>query len=185
MEPEDEHDEDGERSAQVRRTLLVVLGILVALGIVVAVGTSLMVRSLGLDQGDDTGALGAGSGSREPLPTTALPVPGESESPTDTPSDLVTPKGPKRGQIQLDVSPLQARPMERINLTGTYQGADNLQLQVQRFDSGAWQDFGVQATVRVGTYETYVMTGRSGENRFRVYDASTGKGSNVVLVTIG
>jgi hypothetical protein len=181
--PQDDDDySEEERSAQVRRTLLVVLGVLVALGIVVALGTSLMVRSLGLDE-QDTGPLGSGTSPRAPLPTTALPVPGQ--SPSDQPTDLTTPKQPTKGEIQLNVSPLAARPMERVNLTGTYQGQDNLQLQVQRFEDGQWRNFGVDATVRVGTFETYVMTGREGENRFRMYDDKAGKGSNVVLVTIG
>ncbi len=74
--------------------------------------------------------------------------------------------------------------MERVNLTGRYQGADNLTLQVQRFEDGAWSDFGVTATVRVGTYATYVQTGRVGEQRFRMRDAQADQGSNVVLVTI-
>ena len=74
--------------------------------------------------------------------------------------------------------------MERVNFTGTYNGADNLQLEVQRFEDGKWKDFGVQATVRVGTFETYIMTGRTGENRFRVFDPETDEGSNVILVTI-
>ena len=34
-------------------------------------------------------------------------------------------------------------------------------------------------------YKTYVMTGRAGENRFRMYDPTSERGSNVVLVTIG
>ena len=56
-------------------------------------------------------------------------------------------------------------------------------LQVQRFEEGKWRDFGVSATVRVGTFETYVMTGQSGEQRFRMYDPAAKEGSNVVLVT--
>ena len=77
-----------------------------------------------------------------------------------------------------------ARPNERVNLTGTYKKADNVGLQVQRFEDGKWRDFGVSATVRVGTFETYVMTGQSGEHRFRMYDPAAKEGSNVVLVTI-
>ena len=53
-----------------------------------------------------------------------------------------------------------ARANERVNLTGTYKKADNVGLQVQRFEDGKWRDFGVSATVRVGTFETYVMTGQ-------------------------
>ena len=74
--------------------------------------------------------------------------------------------------------------MERVNLTGTYKGADTQQLEVQRFEDGQWTDFGVQATVRVGTFATYIMTGRTGENRFRVFDPKTKQGSNVIMVTI-
>jgi hypothetical protein len=75
--------------------------------------------------------------------------------------------------------------MERVNLTGRYRGADNVELQVQRFEEGEWRDFGVKASVRVGAYDTYVMTGRPGEQRFRMWDPAARKGSNVVLVTIG
>ena len=47
---------------------------------------------------------------------------------------------------------------------------------MQRFEDGKWRDFGVSATVRVGTFETYVMTGQSGEQRFRMYDPATKRG---------
>ncbi len=36
----------------------------------------------------------------------------------------------------------------------------------------------------MGTFETYIMTGRSGETRFRVFDPETKQGSNVIMVTI-
>jgi hypothetical protein len=75
--------------------------------------------------------------------------------------------------------------MQRVNLTGTYRGADNVTLQVQRLEGGRWSDFGVGAAVRVGTYTTYVLTGRVGENRFRMHDPTTGRNSNVAVVTIG
>ena len=128
---------------------------------------------------------GSSSGETKPLPTTALPVPGEkTETPDPSESPSASPDGAK-GDIELRVSPLTARPMERVNFTGTYKGADNTELQVQRFDTGKWSDFGVAATVRVGTFTTYIMTGRSGENRFRVYDPKAKKGSNVIMVTIG
>ncbi|MET0999730.1 MAG: hypothetical protein ABWX73_13515 [Marmoricola sp.] len=178
---------DEERSAQVRGALLKALAAVVVIGVVIALGTTIVVRALGLDESDSPGPVGAGPTERvEPLPTTAIPVPGEetegaepTEEPSDEPSDDA-----KKGDIQLSISPVIARPMERVNLTGTYKGADNLQLQVQRFEDGDWTDFGVAANVRVGTFETYVMTGRAGEQRFRMYDAEKQQGSNVVLVTI-
>jgi hypothetical protein len=173
---------DDERSEQVRGALLKAFGVFVAIAVVVALGTIFMVHALGLNQGDDGGALGAAStSSPSPLPTKALPVPSDSASPSDQPSDLATPSD---GDIELEVSPVIASPMERINLTGTYQGADNLLLQVQRYDDGTWTNFNAKTTVRVGTFATYIMTGRAGENRFRVYDPKAKKGSNVILVTI-
>ena len=76
--------------------------------------------------------------------------------------------------------------MERVNFTGTYKGADNTEpRRCSASTTGKWSDFGVTATVRVGTFTTYIMTGRSGENRFRVYDPKAKKGSNVIMVTIG
>lgn len=178
-------DGDDEHDDQVRNALLKGLAAVVIIGLVIAIGTVLVVRALGLDDDSAAGPVGSGSsGPVEPLPTTALPVPGEeSASASDDPTDKPT-KRPK-GALQLQVSPIQASAMERINLTGTYRGNDNVPLEVQRYEDGTWSNFGVQATVRVGTYATYIMTGRAGENRFRMFDPTTKRGSNVVLVTIG
>ncbi|MET0837721.1 MAG: hypothetical protein ABWY19_02995 [Marmoricola sp.] len=177
---------DEERNAQVRGVLVKALGVLVVIGVLIFLGTTIMVRALGLDEGSSPGPVGAQADEpTNPLPTTALPVPGQDEDePSDEPTDEESPDAGKKGQIELAISPVLARPMERVNFTGTYKGADNLQLEVQRFEDGQWTDFGVQATVRVGTFETYIMTGRTGENRFRVFDPETKEGSNVILVTI-
>jgi hypothetical protein len=182
-------DDSGDnRSEQVRGALLRALAGVVVVGLVIALGTVIVVRALGLNESDSPGPVGsAPSGPTQPLPTTALPVPGEdseSAEPTPTPSESASPTAGK-GDIELAISPLNPRPGERVNLTGKYQGADNLSLQVQRFEDGSWRDFGVEATVRVGAYATYVMTQRTGEQRFRMFDPRTKQGSNVVLVTIG
>ena len=175
---------DEERSEQVRGVLVKALGVLVVIGVLIFLGTTIMVHALNLNSGSSAGPVGATPEQAKPLPTTALPVPGEKNSPSDTPSSNPSPNGGKKGQLELAISPVMARPMERVNLTGTYKGADNVQLEVQRFDNGKWSNFGVQATVRVGTYATYVMTGRTGENRFRMFDPGSNQGSNVILVTI-
>ena len=184
MDDDEYHDE--ERSEQVSSVLLKGLLVIVLIGVVIALGTTIVVRALGLNEGaSSSGPVDSGSEPSKPMPTTALPNPDEEEAPKDDqPSDLVTPKAGKKGKLQLDVSPVMARPMERVNLTGTYKKADNVGLQVQRFEEGKWRDFGVSATVRVGTYETYVMTGQAGEHRFRMWDPAAKEGSNVVLVTI-
>jgi hypothetical protein len=179
---------DEERSAQVRNTLFKALGVLVVIGLLIWLGTTIMVHALDLkDSG--SGPLGSSSdGPAKPLPTTALPAPHKSDEPSDEPSESASPSASPdagSGDIELSISPIHASAMERVNFTGTYKGADNVQLEVQRFDAGTWSNFGVQANVRVGTFATYIMTGHTGENRFRVYDPETKKGSNVILVTIG
>ena len=178
---------DEERSAQVRSALFKALGVVVAIGLLIFIGTTIMVRALDLNEegGDPVGA--QTDRPTQPLPTTALPAPGDDgteDEPSEEPSESESPDAGKQGRIELSISPILARPMERVNLTGTYKGADALQLEVQRFEDGQWSDFGVQATVRVGTFETYIMTGRTGENRFRVFDPASKQGSNVILVTI-
>ncbi|GAB3651895.1 hypothetical protein GCM10027596_00340 [Nocardioides korecus] len=185
---DDHRDDEGDERDDEQVTSAVTKGIALVLAIaaVIAVGTILMVRGLGLGA-TDTSSGSTGSDPVEaptPLPSTALPVPSDSSAPTMSAGPSRSPS-PGSGDIQLNISPVQARPMERINLTGDYPGNDNVTLEVQRFSDGTWTNFGVQAPVRVGTFSTYVMTGRSGENRFRVFDPASGKGSNVVLVTIG
>jgi hypothetical protein len=177
---------DEERSAQVRNALFKALAVLSVIGVLIFLGTTIMVRALGLNEGSAPGPVGAAPDKpTKPLPSTALPAPGdESDQPSDEPSASKSPDEGTSGRIELAISPVLARPMERVNFTGSYRGADNLQLEVQRFDDGQWTNFGVQATVRVGTFETYIMTGRSGETRFRVFDPETQQGSNVIMVTI-
>ena len=187
MDDEDYDDDDG--SEQVSSVLMKGLLIIVLIGVVIALGTTIVVRALGLNEGaSSSGPVGADSTeateATEPMPTTALPEPGENEKSEDKFEEQVPPRSGKQSRIQLDVSPVMARPNERVNLTGTYRKADNVGLQVQRYQDGKWSDFGVSATVRVGTFDTYVMTGQSGEQRFRMYDPATKRGSNVVLVTI-
>ncbi len=124
----DDHDsrDSEERSAQVRNALLKGLGLLVAVCVVIALGTTLAVQALGLDEDESSGPVGSSSGEPvTPLPTSAIPVPGEkTEEPEEEPSE--DPEATSTGRIQLAVSPVIARPIERVNLTGTYSGADNV-----------------------------------------------------------
>lgn len=183
-----------DRAAQVRGALLKALGVVVAFAVIIGLGTIAAVRVLGLDNSDPSAAVGSGGSGPDPaLPTTALPAPrgggdttleaSPEPSPRSSPTASTSPSS--TGKIQLDVAPVRAQPNERVNLTGRYPGADDVELQVQRFQDGSWQDFGVGVPVRFGTYATYIQTGRSGEQRFRVYDPAAKQGSNVVLVTIG
>ncbi len=182
----DDRSQGEDREAQVRGALLKALAVVLAIGVVVALGTVIAVNALGLNDGESSGPVGAGAAEPDkPLPTKALEVPGEKDSESPEPTESASPDKAKSGKVDLTISPVKAKPMERVNLTGTYRGADNVGLQVQRYEEGKWTDFGVDATVKVGTFATYIQTGRSGEMRFRMYDPQAREGSNVVLVTIG
>ena len=185
-------DDDDDRSDQVRSALVKGIAVLAAILVAIAVGTTLMVKALDLES-DDSGPVGSSAESVSPsaLPESALPEPGEDDTASSEPSGLVSPSGSGTegvqagdGEIELSISPVNPRPGERINLTGSYGGADNVVLQVQRFENGAWGDFDARTTVRVGTFATYIITSRTGESRFRVYDPQSKTGSNVILVTI-
>ncbi|MBO9521994.1 MAG: hypothetical protein J7518_10700 [Nocardioidaceae bacterium] len=181
----------GSRIDEERRQLFVsagvkVLGVAVAIGLAIGLGTYVVVKSLGLDE-TDTGALGqVHVDPVTPLPTTALPVPTDLPTPSGEPSGLITntPTGGATGGLTLSASPVFVKPGERINLTGTWPGHDAMGLLVQRKLGADWSDFGVQTQVSVGTYDTWVITNRTGDQIFRVYDPASKTASNEVKVTV-
>ena len=176
-------DETHDRQRQITTVIFKILGVAVVIGLCIGGGAWLMVKALGLEADDSPDSGSSHVEPLTPLPTTALPVPSDGESPSD--SGLPTATAVPGGDLQLTASPVQVRPMERINLTGQWPGHDNQSLLVQRFDGGKWTDFGVDVRVDVGTFSTYVMTGRSGDQRFRVFDPTTQTASNEVTVTVG
>ena len=177
--------DDEDRRGELATVVLKVLGVAVAVGLVIGIGAWVLVKAIGLDS-PDTANDPSQVQPITPLPTTALPVPSATDTSSPGTSDLptITPS-PGSGDLFLSAAPVIVDPMERINLTGQWPGHDNEGLLVQRFEGGKWADFGVQVRVNVGTFETYVMTGRSGDQRFRVYDPETRTASNEVTVTVG
>lgn len=173
-------DDREDRQQAVATAVLKILGVAVSIGLVIGIGAWVVVKGLGLNAPDTSGSAGGQVRPGTSLPTTALPVP--SDSPSDLPTS--TPTAVSTG-LYLAASPVMVRPMERINLTGQWPGQDNESLMVQRFENGTWADFGVQVRVNVGTFSTYVMTGRTGDQRFRVFDPATQTASNEVTVTVG
>lgn len=174
-------DERRARQQQITAVLLKIVGVAISIGLVIGIGAWLVVKGLGLDTGSSSDTPGAAQ-PLAPLPTTALPVPSDLPTATDSPG---TTTASPAGGLLLSASPLLVRPMERINLTGQWPGHDNESLLVQRYDGGQWSDFGVQVRVDVGTFATYVMTGRPGDQKFRVFDPTTQTASNEVTVTVG
>lgn len=110
------------------------------------------------------------------------PEPEEIEPPK---SDRPEPKKQRdtRGQIRLSASPTSGSTYENIYLTGTYRGRAGATLQVQRFEN-RWVDFPASASVRGGSFQTYVASGQEGQNKFRVVDQSTGQVSEPVSVIL-
>ena len=175
------------------RQLLLGLGALVVISLLV--GT--VVGAVALGAAKLTGIDSASGGpTREPslfipsgTPSTspeAFPDPSTASEPTPTkkpkPAKPTRTRKPQR-PITLQAFPARVAPGERINLTGVYPRGEGATMQVQRFENG-WTDFPVTASVRGGTFTTYVLTSRTGQTRWRVTDLATGHSSNPVRVTI-
>jgi hypothetical protein len=175
-------DDQRDRQQEITAVVAKLLGVAVAIGLVIGLGAWVMVKALGLQTPSSNDTTSGNVQPLNPLPTTALPVPSDTASPGDVPTS--TPTAVSTG-LYLTASPVMVKPMERINLTGQWPGQDNESLMVQRFENGTWSDFGVQVRVNVGTFSTYVMTGRTGDQRFRVFDPATQTASNEVTVTVG
>ena len=171
--------------------LVALVGVGLAIGLLAGGGTLLATRVLGV--GEETTA--TDSTARQSM---YLPKPVKT-TPTDQPSSQATlapatePTGPvlttpsQDTGITLTAAQTQVAPMARIDLTGSYPTGEGAVLQVQRATGpgDSWVDFPVTVTVSAGQFSTYVQTGRSGPNRFRVIDTDTDKPSNEVSITVG
>lgn len=175
-------DNDWRKQLLVGAAVLVVVGLLVG-GIVALIALKAAdVAGLGHTPAPQTGIV---------IPTKNTPASpkgtGEPDVPTTEPGSTAPTKKHHRHRntgIRLTASPDQASTYQRVNLTGTYASGTGATLQVQRLEGGNWVDFPTSASVNGGTFSTYVETGRSGPNKFRVFDASSGRASNVVTVVI-
>jgi hypothetical protein len=85
--------------------------------------------------------------------------------------------------IRLHAGKARVGRYERVALRGRYTGGNGRMLAVQRFEGGTWRRFPTSATVRGGTFSTYVASGRPGPNRFRVVDPGR-RASNIVVVRV-
>ncbi|WP_127479543.1 hypothetical protein [Nocardioides pantholopis] len=172
--------------------LLALVGVGLVVGLVLGGVALVATQVLGID-GEES-AEGASSGASMYLPTpsetqtpsgpmmTLATEDGEASEPAD-PAEETEKKAKKKPT--LTVAQDTVSPMQRIDLSGTYPQGEGAILQVERFVDGGWTDFPVTASVSNETFSTYVQTGQTGENRFRVRDTDSGKVSNEVTVTIG
>jgi hypothetical protein len=123
--------------------------------------------------------------------TFRLPKPSDTESSIPDPQETLEPSAGESTSesaatgIMLTAAQESVSPMQQIDLTGTYPGGDGAILQLQRFENEQWTDFPVTMSVTGGAFATYVLTARTGENRFRVVDTDSDVMSDEVTVTVG
>lgn len=185
--------DDGERAERpVLWGLVALLGVGLVIGLLAAGGVTVAVKVLGLGGEESQAASGRTSDEQSMY----LPTP----SPTTSSGDggagpLVSGAGKQPSEsrsasegtqpINLTAGQDSVGAMEQIDLTGDYDGGEGAVLQVQRKESGSWSDFPVTVTVSGGQFATYVQTGQTGKNVFRVVDSNTGDASNPVTVQVG
>lgn len=192
MAVETSRDEELHVAEKEDRPVLTGLIALVAVAAVIGIiggGTALVgSKFLGLDgdpaaSAQDRSTNDASLYLPEPTITSETVVPEAPASPTvetvDPSSSATT------SEISLTAGQVSVSAMQQIDLTGTYATGEGAILQVQRLEGGVWQDFPVTASVSNQTFTTYVQTGQTGENTFRVIDTDTDLFSNEVVVTVG
>ncbi|HYJ70707.1 MAG TPA: hypothetical protein VEX15_23885 [Nocardioidaceae bacterium] len=111
----------------------------------------------------------------------------EPTEPTETtePTVTETTETEEPREPTITASPVTAKEMEEVYLTGRFPGlGPDISLQVERKEGGVWADFPVTATTdERGAYSTYVQTGQTGANSFRV-TAESGESTPTVIVEI-
>lgn len=180
--------------------LTALLGVALTVGLIAGAGVLFASRSLGVGEDSADGSSQAQGQETIYIPeltddgeaigssVTLLPEPdggaSATEEPTQEPSAPTEDPTEEPG-ISLSAGQTAVAPMERIDLTGVYQGGEGAVLNVQQFSGGAWEDFPVTIPVSGSTFATYIQTGQVGKNRFRVVDTDSGEVSNEVVVEIG
>ncbi len=165
--------------------LLALVGVAVVIGLLGGLAVMVGVQATGIG-----GTSSASSGDEAPA-TFNLPRPSDTGTTAPAPEEPVEPtEGETTSEapveaLSLTTSRQSVSPMQQIDLTGTYQSGEGAILQVQRLEDGAWIDFPVTVSVSGGSFATYVLTGRTGPNQFRVVDTDSEVVSNEVTVTVG
>lgn len=168
--------------------LIALLGVGLAIGLIAALGAMLVSRTLvgGGEQVADDSTEQQSMYLPTPSPTAKRNGPGPlvSLGPLDGGGGGDKKSDKPANAISLSAGTDSAGPMERIDLSGTYD-EEGAVLQVQRFSDGSWGDFPVTVSVSGGQFSTYVQTSTTGDVKFRVVDSDSGEQSNEVSVQIG
>ncbi|MBC7279746.1 hypothetical protein [Nocardioides sp.] len=182
------------------------VAVAVGVGLIVGIGMFVGANILGLggdgaasDQATDPDA-GASLYAPSPKPTKTATGPAITldASPTSAPekkagsvsdstsSSSVAVEEKTAKKITLQAGIVEAKPMERIDITGIYPGGEGAILRLERDEGEGWAEFGIpDVSVTGEQFSTVIQTGRIGKHSFRMKDIDTGTYSNVVTVTIG
>jgi cell division protein FtsN len=164
--------------------LVALVGVAVVIGLLGGLAVTVGVKATGIGGSSSAGA------SDETPATFELPRPSDTSTVTppeetaQVPGEEPSSEAPDTG-ISLTAPQQSVGAMQQIDLTGTYPGGEGAVLQVQRFENEQWTDFPVTMSVSGGTFATYVQTGRTGPNKWRVVDTDSDVVSNEVTVTVG
>jgi hypothetical protein len=115
---------------------------------------------------------------------TSTPAPSAPETQASSAPTAPASRRPPRHLISLALSPASVGAFDKINLSGSYRAPDGTTLQIQRRENGVWSDFPAVTHVSGGRFATYVVTGHTGLNLFRVSDQTSGRFSNPAAVTV-
>ncbi len=173
--------------------LAALLGVGLVVGLILGGIALAATQVLGVGDEESSGTSTEGASLYLPKPSRTAPEtdpaitlePGAdtgSAPPTESPTETET---ETTDDISLQAGQTEVAPLERIDLTGVYPGGEGAILQVERLAGGTWTEFRVTASVSGETFSTYIQTGQTGPNKFRVRDTDTDKVSNVVTVTVG
>ena len=175
------------------------LGVGLILALVALLGTK--VLGLGDSEGSSAGDASVGDSmylptpaetvdSSGPLITLATEDPDETDGGTDaTDKESEEPEesdseSPDADKISLQAVNSKVSSGERIYFSGVYPKGEGAILWVQRWQDGSWADFPASVGVTNGTFSSYLFTGVSGVNRFRVIDRDNGTVSNEIRVQV-
>ncbi|HXH79421.1 hypothetical protein [Nocardioides sp.] len=166
--------------------LIALVAVAAVVGIIGGLTALVGSRVLGLDGGAAASDSDATSGTSlylpEPTITSETVSPEAGASATNDP--VQTSAAPVT-TITLSAGQESVAAMQQIDFSGTYPAGEGAILQVQRLENGKWIDFPVTMSVSSQRFATYVLTGRAGENTFRVIDTDKDVFSNEVVVTVG
>lgn len=170
--------------------LAALVGVAVVVGLILGGAALAATQVLGLGGDDATTEATSADSMYLPSPSktpdsddpafTLAPGDEETEQESESPTESESPDQ----AITLSASQTEVASMEQIDLTGVYPGGEGAILQVERFIDGAWGEFEVTVPVSNETFSTYVQTGQTGVNKFRLRDTDNDEVSNVVSVTV-